>query len=1048
MTENRTSLSGIEPEGLDRIAAVATLVEAIAARGDLPEIFQIAKRSLADLLPADQVLVLLVDESQQLLTISPTLNRDTEFGEQGGNILLEQTSLVPVVREQRALIRGELGGHEQLPEGDRSFLLPDALSDMAVPLSLGSETLGILHFCSRLPRAFTRHHEFVANEIALLLALAIERSRQQRAREESERSRDLWLSRYLGLFENVAVPAAVVSLRDSVVEQVNPALAQLLHQDPSELEGLELDELIEPESLEIFSHLLKAARDESRVVQGRVILKTGAGVQAESAAKVLPPSPHRPNEAVVLFQVLDQAPLVQRLQQAKINALWETVRKAACLLRKGDQSDCFQAILNELGEALNARFGAVLLRENGADGLRLAYAQAFEVEQPPGVPLPTWLAGLSEGPHEQTFVTGETLLVEDVFQDPQFERWRPVADKLGYESIICAPIRGADETLGVLALFFPPGQRPDQTDASIVTAAGFFAGLLYENRQLRENLERKNLHIAAISEITNSISSNLELEEVIRATFSETKKVLEYDVGCITLFGEQPEDVRVFAVVSERVGKGLRKGLWRRFGKENLGWLQAKATAGSLYPPELQEINSRMQSKINVLLLSRNKYLGTLEVASLDRQAFRSTHLEFLRQIASQIATAIENARLFEEANERVREFSVVAEVSKSVTSSLEVDEVLDHIVKAAAKALDARVCTLQFVENYEPLTKTVVSAAEWQESLPNGPYRETIGRIISERKPIFVEDLGTGSERGGRGRPALRSFLGVPVVSRGKPIAVLSVFWDAVRSVGERDLHLMSTVANQAASAIENARLYQQTRKTAEELSRANEELENFVFTVTHDLKSPIVSIQGFTSLVLEDYADALDDEAKQYLERVLRNVAQMERLIEDLLELSRVGRLSRPYENVSVKDIVQEALSSLEYLIQEKGIEVRVARDLPEIRCVPEQIEQVFNNLISNAVKYMGDQKRPRIEIGWEEGQSEYTFFVRDNGVGIPKEHHEKIFALFHRVEPREKGDGTGIGLTIVRRIVENHGGKVWVESEVGKGSTFYFTIPKRKE
>jgi PAS domain S-box-containing protein len=1044
MNENRTPVSSIEPEGLDRIAAIATLVEAIAARGDLPEVFQIAKRSLADLIPAEQILVLLVDESGQLLTISPALNRDSLAGEQGGAIPVEETSFAPAVREQRCLLRPRIEAVEKLPPGDQRLLLPDAASDLVVPLPFGRETLGLLHFCSRTPRAFTRHHEFIASEIALLLALAIERARQQRAREESERSRDIWRFRYRSLFANSSIPAALISFRDGVIEEANTAFAELFSLAPSELEGQSLSHVFEGESLEHLSQLLQAARDENRAVQGRIRVIAPSGTP-ELAVRVLPPSPHRPNEMLVLFSETEKLAAEGRSLE-RLSMLPDLLRSLVSLPRELPPSDVSQAVLNELGRRLGARFGAILAQENGSEPLRLRYAQAFEGEKPSGLPLSTWLAALAEGPYEGVLQTGQPLVIRDVHRDPQFERYRPVAQKLGYESLLTVPVRGATKDFGLLALYFPPGRPPDVADVTIALAAGYLTGLLQEQLDLRENLERRNRHIAAISEITNSVSSNLELEEVIRATFQETRKVLEYDVGCITLLGERPEEVRVFAVVSERVGKGLRKGLWKRFGREDIGWLLAKATEGALYPAELQEINRQMQSRISVLLLSRNKYLGTLEVASLERQAFRSTHLEFLRQIASQIATAIENAQLFEEANERLREFSIVAEVSKSVTSSLNVDEVLDHIVKVAAKALDARVCTLQFVENHEPPTQAVISAAEWIRYLPDGAYRQAIHRIISEQRPVFVENLQPAAEKGASRTP-LRSFLGVPVISRGKPIAVLSVFWDAVRTVAERDLHLISTVANQAASAIENARLYQKTRRTAEELSRANQELENFVFTVTHDLRSPIVSIQGFTSLVLEDFGESLDPEARQYLERVLHNVAQMEKLIEDLLEFSRIGRVSRPYETVPAKEIVQEALSSLAYPIQERGVEVRVAEDLPLIHCVPEQIGQVFTNLLSNAVKYMGDQKHPLIEIGWRDGERHVTFFVRDNGIGIPKEHHEKIFGLFHRVAPRGVGEGTGIGLAIVRRIVESHGGKVWVESEVGKGSTFYFTLPKKE-
>jgi signal transduction histidine kinase len=170
------------------------------------------------------------------------------------------------------------------------------------------------------------------------------------------------------------------------------------------------------------------------------------------------------------------------------------------------------------------------------------------------------------------------------------------------------------------------------------------------------------------------------------------------------------------------------------------------------------------------------------------------------------------------------------------------------------------------------------------------------------------------------------------------------------------------------------------------------------------------------------------------------------MEVLVSDLLELSSIGRVVSTFQDVPSHEIVSHVTSGLQNRLKEKEIELVVAQNLPTIHCDGERIYQVFENLIVNAIKFMGDTEDPKIEIGNEDGETFHKFYVSDNGIGIDPKWHQKIFESFHRLKAIEDPEGTGLGLAIVDRIVNNHGGKVWVESEKGKGATFYFTLPKQ--
>jgi PAS domain S-box-containing protein len=236
--------------------------------------------------------------------------------------------------------------------------------------------------------------------------------------------------------------------------------------------------------------------------------------------------------------------------------------------------------------------------------------------------------------------------------------------------------------------------------------------------------------------------------------------------------------------------------------------------------------------------------------------------------------------------------------------------------------------------------------------------------------------------------------------------------------------------------------------RRAEEKLRKMNEELTNFAHVVSHDLKTPIVHIKGFSSLLLERYKEDLDEQGQTCVERIQTSAHRMEVLVSDLLALSGVGRVVETLKDVPSHEILATVTSGLQDRLNENRIKLVVADSLPTICCDRERVCQAFENLIVNAIKFMGDNKNPTIEIGFKERAKRaefHQFYVKDNGIGIAPEDHRKIFERFRRLKEIEDKEGTGLGLAIVERIVNNHGGRVWVESEKGKGATFHFTLPK---
>lgn len=233
------------------------------------------------------------------------------------------------------------------------------------------------------------------------------------------------------------------------------------------------------------------------------------------------------------------------------------------------------------------------------------------------------------------------------------------------------------------------------------------------------------------------------------------------------------------------------------------------------------------------------------------------------------------------------------------------------------------------------------------------------------------------------------------------------------------------------------------QRRKLIDELESKNAELERFTYTVSHDLKSPLFTIRGFLGYLRQDALAGNTGRLESDIQRIVDATEKMQQLLNDLLELSRVGRLMNEPALVNIQQLVSDALNLSHGRIHNRGVEVRVQDGLPSVYGDRQRIFEVFQNLVDNAAKFMGEQPKPIIEIGasgWQNGMP--VLFVRDNGVGIDPKHLDRIFGLFNKLDP--KSDGTGIGLALVKRIIEFHGGAIWVESQPGNGSTFYFTLP----
>lgn len=242
-----------------------------------------------------------------------------------------------------------------------------------------------------------------------------------------------------------------------------------------------------------------------------------------------------------------------------------------------------------------------------------------------------------------------------------------------------------------------------------------------------------------------------------------------------------------------------------------------------------------------------------------------------------------------------------------------------------------------------------------------------------------------------------------------------------------------------------ENLELQRKLRTKDAQLQEKSNELQEYLYTVSHELKTPIISMRGYSVLLQDYHMEKLDEEIKIYLERIVNNLDQMDQLVENLLDYSRINVSFEECERVPFAELLTEALDELSFQIQSSPVKLNISKYFPEIFCHRSFMLRVLTNLVSNAIKYSKNTNEPTVEIGYVDNEFFHKFYVKDNGVGMVQSDQDKIFQIFGRLNNKKGARGTGLGLVISKRIIEKHGGEIWVVSARGKGSVFYFTLPR---
>jgi signal transduction histidine kinase len=494
----------------------------------------------------------------------------------------------------------------------------------------------------------------------------------------------------------------------------------------------------------------------------------------------------------------------------------------------------------------------------------------------------------------------------------------------------------------------------------------------------------------------------------------------------------------------------------------------AAAVEGEYADSKESQSRWRYQTILAVALVRGGTPIGALSAFRTQARPFTDGQIKLMETFADQAVIAIENARLFQELQERTEDLTrsidrltALFEVGQAVGSTLDLDRVLQTVVARAAELVGADGGA---VYEYDPLARAfdlratdrmseelIVALREARVELG----QTTLGRAAASRQPIQVADiLAAGEDSTTRRlleRAGYRSLLAVPLLREDEIVGALVVRRREPGAFAEDTIALLQTFAAQSALAIQNARLFQELADKSAQLLEASRHKSAFLANMSHELRTPLNAVIGYTELILDGIYGDVPERVLEVLERVRASGQHLLGLINAVLDLSKIeaGQLALTLAEYSPRELVRAVGTQVEPLAAAKGLRLRVEvpPDPPIGRGDERRLTQVLLNLVGNAIKFTDAGE---VAVRADVADGELVVAVADTGPGIAEADRERVFGEFQQADDslaREKG-GTGLGLAIARRIVELHGGRIWLESELGRGSTFAFAVPLRAE
>jgi two-component system, NtrC family, sensor kinase len=683
----------------------------------------------------------------------------------------------------------------------------------------------------------------------------------------------------------------------------------------------------------------------------------------------------------------------------------------------------------------------------------------------------------------RAILTRDVVDIPDVCEDAEYQL-QGMAATVGFRSVLAVPMLREGNPIGAISVTGADVAAFSDNQVELLQTFADQALIAIENVRLFKELETRNRDLTealdkqtATSEILRVISgSQTDVQPVFDTIIQSAVRLLGGFSGVITqIIGEQ---LHLAALTSTNPsGDAAQKVLWPKSVKEDASLHGVVITAlaphfvtdveadRSVPPIEVAVARARgYRSIVAVPLLRDGRAVGSMAVTRHTPGPFSDGQLAVLQTFADQAVIAIENVRLFKELEARthdltrsVGELRALGEVGQAISSTLDLQTVLSTIVARATQlsGTDAGVI-YEYDEQREIFVPRATEhlEAEIVETMLTTPVRKgegATGRLAEIQEPIQVPDIlaapAESRVRGALVRAGYRALLAVPLVREDHLIGGLTVIRKATGEFAPEVIDLLRTFATQSALAIQNARLFLEIEDKSRQLAIASQHKSEFLANMSHELRTPLNAIIGFSEVLTDRMFGELNEKQEEYLKDIYSSGTHLLSLINDILDLSKIeaGRMELELTDFDLPTALDSALTLVRERAGRRGIALHMNVDsrLGQIQADERKVRQVVLNLLSNAIKFTPEGGRIEVRAAPVDASVEVS--VTDTGVGIAPDDQEAVFEEFRQVGTADKKvEGTGLGLTLCRKFVELHGGRIWVTSEMGVGSTFTFTLP----
>ncbi len=663
----------------------------------------------------------------------------------------------------------------------------------------------------------------------------------------------------------------------------------------------------------------------------------------------------------------------------------------------------------------------------------------------------------------------EPIIITDLTSNPVL---KIAAERHSLGAAAILRITYKETPVGVLTIFWDKSRQFLSECIEPIFLLANQAGAAIENAILLREARRRSIALDAMFNVIQTIGRSPKIKPVLNAIINQANRLLGTDKSIIRLVDKVTRELTIGTVsgTSRSAMRNIKlkvgEGIMGKVAKEGKPLIINDVASSAEAQEQAREIG-KVASLLCVPMILENKTIGVLMMGSSKPKTFTEEDKNLLMLLASQAAVVIENVRLYEQVNKQLSELRILYRMAEYLASTADVSTLLQFIVNHLTQSFGAKFGSLRLLdeEGTTLLTGAIYGTTDEYTRVANENIQMTLDPstpsgqspaavAIREKKICAVVDISRNRRfaawRDFARMEGYKSLVCVPLVPVDEPIGVLSLYFKKTRRFQSDELELLQTAARTSAIALQRAILDERllreevTRRALEEVSHLKTE---FVSLVSHELRTPLTSIQGYVKLLLEGHTGKLNALQSEFLTTVNRNAEKLIALVNDLLDISRIesGRLELFMQPLDLSEVVENEIETLKAQANEKDIQIIVdfEEGLSKVKADSHRLGQIISNLLSNAIKY--SPPHSKVKITANQMGKNVLVKVIDSGIGIAPEERAKLFQRFYRSSDQavQSTHGTGLGLAITRYLVEMHGGKIWVESEKGQGSTFSFTI-----